>query len=230
MNKTCNGTTDNRPSTGVYKGFEYYNTDLKSMQFYDGNSETPWLNYFTQKNVVNTFNITEPGIYPFYSETVEQPGEGKGYGNTLIVFKSSMPNMAGVIQIFYSGKDNQTYIRCGGPNTVINQPWQLMFSKYTPYGTSDQRPYNTGTYKKLIGFSFFDTTLNIPIYWDGTKWVSHDGISADILRVNSTINRPLGSAIHVGFQYFDITIGKPIWARAISGDTVTWVDATGATV
>ena len=34
-----------------------------------------------------------------------------------------------------------------------------------------------------------------------------------------------------GFEYFDTTLGKPIYAKAIAADgTVTWVDSTGATV
>jgi hypothetical protein len=34
----------------------------------------------------------------------------------------------------------------------------------------------------------------------------------------------------IGFEYFDTTLGKPIYAKAISGGVVTWVDATGGTV
>lgn len=41
--------------------------------------------------------------------------------------------------------------------------------------------------------------------------------------------RPTKGVI-VGHIYFDTTLGKPIWAKAVSGTTVTWVDATGATV
>jgi hypothetical protein len=47
----------------------------------------------------------------------------------------------------------------------------------------------------------------------------------------STINRPDGSVIYKGFRYFDTTLGKPIYCKNIANDnTVTWVDATGATV
>ena len=60
----------------------------------------------------------------------------------------------------------------------------------------------------------------------------------------TTANRPVG--IHtenstkvgtlmdnrdIGFRYFDVDLGYPIYASAIANDgTVTWVDATGATV
>ena len=55
-------------------------------------------------------------------------------------------------------------------------------------------------------------------------------IMSDLRAAGVTANRPAGSDIYVGFQYFDTTLGKPIYASAISGDTVTWVDATGTSV
>ena len=39
------------------------------------------------------------------------------------------------------------------------------------YCTTTQRP----TVKQLIGQQFFDTTLGIPIWWAGTKWVNASG-------------------------------------------------------
>jgi len=38
-------------------------------------------------------------------------------------------------------------------------------------GTTTQRP----TLKLQVGQYFFDTTLGIPIYWAGTKWVNSTG-------------------------------------------------------
>jgi hypothetical protein len=40
-----------------------------------------------------------------------------------------------------------------------------------PSGTTTQRP----TLKLQTGQFFFDTTLGIPIYWSGTKWVNSSG-------------------------------------------------------
>lgn len=40
----------------------------------------------------------------------------------------------------------------------------------------------------------------------------------------TTASRP--SPPYVGYQYFDTTLGKPIWASSAT----TWVDATGAAV
>ena len=63
------------------------------------------------------------------------------------------------------------------------------------------------------------------------EWCETDGAAAGVSRSGNG-NRPNGSDIYVGFMYFDTSSGinKPIYASAISGDTVTWVDATGATV
>jgi hypothetical protein len=64
------------------------------------------------------------------------------------------------------------------------------------------------------------------------KHVEQDGAKFGVKRSGETSERPVGSSIYVGFMYFDTSSGinKPIYASAISGNTVTWVDATGATV
>ena len=41
------------------------------------------------------------------------------------------------------------------------------------FGTTVQRP----VVKKLIGQQYFDTTLNIPIWWSGAHWVNASGIT-----------------------------------------------------
>lgn len=38
-------------------------------------------------------------------------------------------------------------------------------------GSSSNRATQLGTDKRDIGFPYFDTTLNRPVYWNGTKWV-----------------------------------------------------------
>lgn len=45
----------------------------------------------------------------------------------------------------------------------------------------------------------------------------------------TTAQRPT-TQMWVGRPYFDTTLNKPIWAKTISGVTVTWVDATGVVV
>ena len=50
-----------------------------------------------------------------------------------------------------------------------------------------------------------------------------------ILNKGTTTQRPVKGVL-VGLEYFDTTLGKPIWAKAVLGTTVTWVDATGTQV
>jgi len=40
-----------------------------------------------------------------------------------------------------------------------------------PSGTTTQRP----TLKLQVGQYFFDTTLGIPIYWNGNQWINSTG-------------------------------------------------------
>lgn len=46
----------------------------------------------------------------------------------------------------------------------------------------------------------------------------------------NSLSRPSADNVYIGFQYFDITLNKPIYVSNISDNIVTWVDATGATV
>jgi hypothetical protein len=42
-------------------------------------------------------------------------------------------------------------------------------------GTTADRPLNTGSPQLQTGQYYFDTTLGIPIWWDGTNWVDATG-------------------------------------------------------
>lgn len=75
-----------------------------------------------------------------------------------------------------------------------------------------------------------NTTSRALRVYDLNIWTEADGATAGVARNGATADRPVGRNIYVGFMYFDTSIGKPIYASAINGDTVTWVDATGATV
>ena len=42
-------------------------------------------------------------------------------------------------------------------------------------GTTANRPLTTGNPKLAVGSNYFDTTLGIPIWWNGTNWVNASG-------------------------------------------------------
>lgn len=94
------------------------------------------------------------------------------------------------------------------------------------------------------GFIFLDKELRKPIvaYWISTSnsnvsWIEFDGAKAGVKRFGTKAERQAvaGSDIYIGFQFMQVDTPEnggtlPLWVSAISGDTVTWVDATGATV
>lgn len=106
------------------------------------------------------------------------------------------------------------------------------YKNYIYHGTTDSRPNNLT--KVDIGFQYFDTTLNKPIYWNGTKWVGLDGNDVDATPVTSGTfaNKPTG--VDVGYAYFctdkqtteGTTNGIMIYYK---GGNV-WVDALGRVV
>jgi len=44
-----------------------------------------------------------------------------------------------------------------------------------PSGTTTNRPVAVGSIFIPIGFMYFDTTLNYPIWWNGTVWKNASG-------------------------------------------------------
>ena len=121
-------------------------------------------------------------------------------------------------------------------NAVYDSGGGTMTTKVTMpllAGITGKRPAPNNA--KMVGMGYFDTTLGKPINVKSVAsntptWCEADGAVAGTKRSGTTAQRPTGSAIYVGYRYFDTTIGKPIFAKTISGDTVTWVDATGTTV
>lgn len=74
------------------------------------------------------------------------------------------------------------------------------------------------------GSCFFNTlsTINKPVWWDGTQWITADGVAASQLRKGITSQRPSLTTSDSGFQFFDTTLKKPIW-----WDGTAWVDNMG---
>lgn len=64
---------------------------------------------------------------------------------------------------------------------------------------------------------------------DLTQSLDRNGLDLDNappkIRVGTTTERPTGGNLRVGEQFFDISLGIPIWH-----DGADWIDATGSTV
>lgn len=115
------------------------------------------------------------------------------------------------------------WLDCNGHRGAINT------------GTTAERPSELVSNKSdSAGFEYYDTTLKRPIWSDQLRWRDSEGIIIGTPRSGDTASRPNGfTGIQVGFIYFDIDLGKPIFAKTVNSSspyTVTWVDATGATV
>ena len=106
-------------------------------------------------------------------------------------------------------------------NNKITLQGSRSYSRYGIYlpSTSDNNvkvENNSFVYSEECGFingMFPNTPTPIP-YADNSK-----------IKIGSTANRPTLVSCNKTFQYFDTTLGKPIWWTGSA-----WVDATGATV
>lgn len=76
--------------------------------------------------------------------------------------------------------------------------------KILSYGTSTDRPTVVNG-----GFQYFDTTLNQPIYWTGTKWITADGTVA-YNAIGTTAQRPTLTTTDKNFNYYDTDLGCTI--------------------
>lgn len=114
-----------------------------------------------------------------------------------------------------------------GCDIIFNIYYQVC-SNRTNYD-AESSPFKDVSFERPIlgvndkGFQFYDTTLNQPIYWTGSKWIFADGFEVTLSRYGDTLSRPTLQSNDIGFRYFDTDLGKPIyWTGA------KWVDATGA--
>ena len=69
-------------------------------------------------------------------------------------------------------------------------------------------------------YTVYDTNKKYTRYWNDTAWTDWVQIGGGS---GSTANRP--NNVHIGYMYFDTTLGKPVWWNGTG-----WVDATGTTV
>lgn len=126
-------------------------------------------------------------------------------------------------EIKSSEMNGQVYIHAANPNVVINSEYNR---KHTHIDYFDNYPVRTALLvnpaASQIGMSCFDTQKGFPLFWDGTQWITADGVKSTIYRSGSTSYRPNLSLVPVGYIYFDTTLGKSI----VSNGTA-WVNMDG---
>lgn len=200
------GTTANRPSVAAYDddGYEYYDTDLnKSI-----NARTSVGSQALSK-VINTgvtgehvSNICINGGYYRFNDSPNTVSN-----NVKMIFRKAEDDETDQIIVINSSASSAN-------NTIIQAPDPTVYPFIYFY---NGRP--TGSNK-----------MTFTLYNINTIWKEQDGATAGVLRSGDTASRPVGGDIYVGFMYMDTEVGKPVYAKVISGATVTWVDATGEIV
>ena len=138
---------------------------------------------------------------------------------------------------------NKLYIENEGPNThnyyIKNIKLLSIFGEpYTPMNNRiSDRKYGELKYlpaSPIIGQGYFSTENNIPLFFNGTQWVTSDG-NPNINRSGTFESKPTSEqGIKVGFAYFctnrqtseGSTNGIMIYYK---GDNI-WVDALGRVV
>lgn len=97
------------------------------------------------------------------------------------------------------------------------------------YGQTSERPTDI-----RIGTMYTDTTLNKPIWWNGSEWIDSEGNDVDLTPITSGIfvNKPTG--VDVGYAYF--CTDKQTTEGTTNGIIIyhkgggVWVDALGRVV
>lgn len=167
-------------------------------------------------------DVEEDSNFQYIGSAVDNTIVGKGIFIDFLMYKK------------YDNLPNPTITSTRGECTTFNRQIVLVdnisyinndgvWSKYVENsvtnGSTDNRPILT---EQDIDYSYFDTTLGKPIFWNGTSWIDADTYNSDALRIGSTTQRPTN--VSVGFRYFDTTLNKPIiWNGS------RWIEADSAT-
>lgn len=135
------------------------------------------------------------------------PKKAKLFSNIPIrLYKGFIPT--GLIEYYEGCLDNQDDII----KTYTNNAWR----NFMLIGSSVERPIDN-----FKGQYFFDSGLNVPIFWDGQKWINSNGNGA-YLNKGTTSQRPTLTSTDDGFEYYDNVLKKKILWNGIA-----WVNMDG---
>lgn len=126
--------------------------------------------------------------------------------------------------IFTDNNNDGNIIPSTSTNVYSDGNLALMVNPKRKTGSSSERPTLTAT---DVGFPYYDTTLNMPIYWNGSSWVDVNGETID-LQVSDTsvlIGAAADSSKTVSVYYGGST--APTITVLNSDDSAnTWLTAT----
>ena len=208
------GTTSERPDIIDNSGinplwdnlFPYYDTDLNSKILY------------TRKITESVKSIKVSSNYTDYFS------QNTLLKNTLYKIHMTLPSTVTSARYF-----DVSFTTSDDPTDSGYKELKLRARRSTDYHHNIIAP-DPEIYPYIKVNATYGYSTNVFVIFDEYKnvWIEEDGATAGVARSGDT--RPDGSDIYVGFEFFDTTLSKPIYASVISGDTVTWVDATGTTI
>lgn len=97
---------------------------------------------------------------------------------------------------------------------------------YIPLNLESDIP--AGHYLKIVRNGFQKYYQNVAFVLSDKVTSVNGNEQPDIPNFGTTNERPMTDAVPLGFEFFDICIGKPIYAKTIeSNGTIIWVDSNG---
>lgn len=131
---------------------------------YDKQSFSGLGRVYLRKNIVGNKNVLTQAMINKANTIYVIQYDYDLKGETLTIPENSVLNFIG------GAIGNGTII--GNKTKVINLNVDRIVLSGTQFdsGTTSNRPTNV-----LVGFQYFDTTINKPIFWDGSKWIDATG-------------------------------------------------------
>lgn len=146
----------------------------------------------------------------------------KNTNNYIVLLQNNSP-----CKVHYSINTGDNYkIFNKNPGTSIILETEI--ENITMYPAGDIKPNNT-----VMGYQFFDTTLNKPIWWNGNNWIDSEGNNINsIIKIGTFTQKPSNPSI--GFAYFctdrQTTEGSRNGIMIYYAGDDTWVDALGRVI
>lgn len=131
---------------------------------YDKQSFSGLSRVYLRKNIVGDKNVLTQAMINKANTIYVIQYDYDLKGETITIPENSVLNFIG------GAIGNGTII--GNKTKVINLNVDRIVLSGTWFdsGTTSNRPTNV-----LVGFQYFDTTINKPIFWDGSKWIDATG-------------------------------------------------------
>lgn len=199
-----------------------YSTVATSEGVYDIDIVDNSIVTITEDSYVRTIRVPNNNVVSILGKVSKI--EGIPYNANILSRKigstSNMPIQGTHVGQHYYNTDYKDDFIWNGSDWI--KPGHILPYNALRYGATSQRPSNLTA--SHTGFSFFDSTLGIPLFWKGTMWGKPDGkpvwSKGNNIYAGGTSSRPLLSTNDAGYQYYDVTTKQLITWNGTSWDIV----------